>query len=495
MTATAMTDGVAGKNRRSLSTGRVVFLVIAAAAPLAAMVGNVPLALIDGNGVGLPVAFLIATLVLLCFSVGYAAMSRRVVNTGAFYTYIARALGKPAGIGSAYVAVVAYAGLTCGLVGAFGYFTRLVLLELGIDIPWYIYSAMAVAIIGTLGYRSADLSAKVLGTLMIAEFSVLIVFDLLAVGEHGGNAFPAVSFTGAQVFTGSIGIALMFAFTSFVGFESAALYGEETKDPERSIPRATYIAVVTIGIFYILTTWIIIGAAGGTQAPELAGEQLGNFVFNLIQDTGGTVLYDLAAVLFCTSVLASALALHNAASRYLFALGRERVLPARLGQFHPRHHSPYVASLWVTGLAAVATLVMALLGADPYTVFATSFIGLGTLGIIALQAAAALAVVVFFWRRPDRNLWRCIIAPLIGFGGLSTGFVLAVTHYSTLTGSTNVLVAVVPALLIVAAVAGVVVAMRLRRRQPAVYSAVAASALRRPRGPDPDETPSPVLDK
>jgi len=154
-----------------------------------------------------------------------------------------------------------------------------------------------------------------------------------------------------------------------------------------------------------------------------------------------------------------------------------------------------VASLWVTGLAAIATLVMALLGADPYTVFATSFIGLGTLGIIALQAAAALAVVVFFWRRPDRNLWRCIIAPLIGFAGLTTGFVLAVTHYSTLTGSTNVLVDVVPALLIVAAVAGVVVAMRLRRRQPAVYSAVAASALRRPRGPDPDETPSPVLDK
>ena len=472
---------VSGKNRRSLSTGRVVFLVIAAAAPLAAMVGNVPLALIDGNGVGLPVAFLIATLVLLCFSVGYAAMSRRVVNTGAFYTYIARALGKPAGIGSAYVAVVAYAGLTCGLVGAFGYFTRLVLLELGIDIPWYVYSALAVVIIGLLGYRSADLSAKVLGTLMIAEFAVLVIFDLLVVGEHGSNAFPAVSFTGAQVFSGSIGIALMFAFTSFVGFESAALYGEETKNPERSIPRATYIAVVTIGVFYILTTWIIIGAAGGTQAPELAGEQLGNFVFNLILDAGGTILYDLAAVLFCTSVLASALALHNAASRYLFALGRERVVPAQLGRYHPRHQSPYVASLWVTGLAAVSTLAMALFGADPYTVFATSFIGLGTLGIIALQAAAALAVVVFFWRRPDRNLWRCIIAPLIGFLGLATGFTLAVTHYSTLTGSTNMLVDAVPALLIVAAVAGVVVALRLRRREPAVYAAIAASQLRRRR--------------
>ncbi|MET0866277.1 MAG: APC family permease, partial [Nakamurella sp.] len=408
------------------------------------------------------------------------------------YTYIARALGKPAGIGSAYVAVVAYAGLTCGLIGAFGYFTRLVLLELGIDISWYVYSALAIAIIALLGYRSADLSARVLGTLMVAEFAVLIVFDLLVVGEHGRRAFPVESFSGGAVFSGSLGIALMFAFTSFVGFESAALYGEETKDPERSIPRATYIAVTSIGVFYILTTWIIIGAAGGTAAPELAGEQLGNFVFNLIEDVGGTALYDLAAVLFCTSVLASALALHNAASRYLFALGREHVLPVRMGRSHPRHRSPHVASLCVTALAIVATAAMAVFRADPYTVFATSFIGLGTLGIIALQAAAALAVVLFFWRRADRNIWRCVIAPMIGFVGLGGGFLLAVTNYSTLTGSNNVLVNAVPALLVLAAVVGALAAVRLRRSQPAVYAAIAASQLRsRVPVADPSTPPAP----
>ena len=44
--------------------------------------------------------------------------------------------------------------------------------------------------------------------------------------------------------------------------------------------------------------------------------------------------------------------------------------------------------------------------------------------------------MVFFWRRPDRNIWRCVIAPLIGFLGLGAGFLLAITHYSTLTGST-----------------------------------------------------------
>ena len=87
-----------GKKRRVLSTQRIVFLVVAAAAPLAAMIGNLPIALARGNGAGTPGAFLFAGVTLICFAVGYAAMSRRVVNTGAFYTYVAKGLGKRAGV-------------------------------------------------------------------------------------------------------------------------------------------------------------------------------------------------------------------------------------------------------------------------------------------------------------------------------------------------------------------------------------------------------------
>ena len=87
---------------------------------MAAMFGNVPLAVVRGNGVALPMAFVIATAVLLSFAVGYAAMAKRVVNSGAFYTYVARSLGKPAGIASRYVATLGYAGLAMGLAASFG---------------------------------------------------------------------------------------------------------------------------------------------------------------------------------------------------------------------------------------------------------------------------------------------------------------------------------------------------------------------------------------
>lgn len=466
------------KARTSLSTRRVVFLVIAAAAPMAAMVGNVPLAVIYGNGAGIPAAFVIATVVLLCFAVGYAAMSRRVVNTGAFYTYIARSLGKPTGVAAAYVAVLSYGGLTFGLSGAFGYYTSLVLDGLGVTVPWWQLAIPAIGLIAVLGYRSVDLSAKVLGTLMVLEFLVLIVFDVIVVAQKGAAAFPTQSFEPSVVTSGSLGIALMFAMFSFVGFESAALYGEETKDPERSIPRATYIAVASIGIFYVLTSWIIVGAAGVEAIKGTATEAQGDFVFQLIKSYGGEVLYDVSAVLLCTSVLAGYLALHNATSRYMFALGRERVLPSHLGRYHPNHFSPHVASVVVS----IATLVViggfSASGADPFTTLVPALIGVGTLGIIALQAAASLAVVAFFWIRNDRALWQCVIAPAIGFVGLTTAFVMALVNYPTLTGSSDAIVNSVPLVLVVVAVAGVVMALVLRRRKPTTYAALARSRVR-----------------
>ncbi|HKD97537.1 MAG TPA: APC family permease, partial [Micromonosporaceae bacterium] len=364
----AADEGRGGRDgRRTLTTSRVVFVVIAAAAPMAAMVGNTPLALLYGNGPGLPVAYLVAAVALLCFSVGYAAMSRRVVNTGAFYTYVARGIGRPPAVGAAYLAVLSYTALTVGLAGAFGYFVKLVLAEEDIHVAWEWPAAVAIVVVALLGYRSADLSAKVLGVLMILEFAILIIFDASVLIHNGIHALPIEAFNPKYVFTGSIGIGLMFAITSFVGFESAALYGEETADPVRSIPRATYIAVISIGVFYFFTTWFTVGSIGVDQTHQVAADlqktdDLGQLLFNQADAYAGTAVMDVMAVLLCTSVLASMLAVHNAASRYMFALGRERVLPRGLGAYHGRHLSPYVGSLTVTSITVIAVGAFALAG-------------------------------------------------------------------------------------------------------------------------------------
>lgn len=134
-----------------------------------------PLAFTLGNGVGVPGMFVFAGLVLLCFSVGYAAMSRRIVNTGGFYTYLSMGLGRPLAVGGGLLAVVAYNAASIGLIGAFGYFAQLTADQHGLNLPWEMWAAAGLLVIGVLGYRQIHLSAAVLSVLMVAEIAVLAI--------------------------------------------------------------------------------------------------------------------------------------------------------------------------------------------------------------------------------------------------------------------------------------------------------------------------------
>jgi cation diffusion facilitator CzcD-associated flavoprotein CzcO/amino acid transporter len=467
-----------GKRRRVLSTQRIVFLVVAAAAPLAAMVGNLPIALGRGNGAGVPGAFLLAAITLLCFAVGYAAMSRRIVNTGAFYTYIAQGLGKPVGVGGAFIALLAYLTFTVGMAGACAYYFHLVLTPKSGGGDWIAFAAVAIAITGVLGYRSIDLSSKVLGVLMTLEIGVLAVFDVAVLIAKGGAAFPLESLSPAAITAPGFAVALMFAYTSFIGFESAALYGEEAKDPTKSIPTATYASVFLIGGFYLLTAWLTVGALGAATAQPAALAQTGELMLNLIGNFCGQAVVAVVAILLCTSLLASYLAIHNAATRYVFALSREKLLPEALGRFHPKRYAPSNASIAVTILTVICTGAFALSALDPFLTLIPLLVGFGTLGIIVLQAFAALAIVVYFRRRANRDLWRTFAAPAVGTVGLMIASGLVALHFGLLATMSGAWVDALPLAYPLVFVAGSGFALWLKSARPATYLLLAAADTR-----------------
>jgi amino acid transporter len=459
--------------RRTLGTPKIVFLVISAAAPLAAIVGTVPLAFAIGNGAGVPAMFVFAGLTLLCFSVGYAAMSRRIVNAGGFYGYLSAGLGRPPAVAGGLVAVVAYNTVTVGLAGAFAYFAQLVASSYGLDLPWQLWAALSIAAVAVLGYRQIDMSARVLSVLMVAEVAILVLLDIAVVIRKGGAALPAASFDPATVLGGGIGISLMFALISFVGFESAALYSEESRNPRRSVPLATYAAVILIAAFYAVTSWVAVGAVGADRLRDVAGAQLGNLFGGLTTDYLGSAVTVAMQVLLCTSLFAGMLAMHNAANRYLFVLGRDRVLPGGLGAVHARHGSPHRASVTQSTFTVLAVAAFAVAGLDPYVNLSTTMVGLGTLGIVVLQALAALSVIGFFRRRTDGHWWRTTVAPGLAFLGLVASVVLVVDNFPTLTGTTSVVVDSLPWLLVVAAVGGFGYAYWIRARHPRRYANLA----------------------
>ncbi len=466
----------AGSLRGTLTTPKIVFLVVAAAAPLASMVGIVPLAFVLGAGAATPAAFAVCGVILLCFSVGYAAMSRRITSAGGFYPYVARGLGRPPAVAAALVAVIAYNAVAVELVAGLGYFGQLVVQQqTGINLPWELYAAAGVAVAGLLGYRTIDIGARLLAVLMIAEIGILLVLDIAVLASKGGAALPATSFAPHTLLHsgGSLGIGLMFAFGSFVGFESAALYGEEARNPRRSVPLATYASVLVITVFYGLTSWVAVGAVGAGQVRAVASKELGNMFFALSTQYVTPWVTTLMEVLLCTSILASLVAIHNAASRYMFALGRERILPGWMGVSHGRHDAPSRASVVQTTINVVVVGVFALAGLNPYLNLATAMAGLGTLGIIVLQAAAAAAVVAFFRRRGELHWWKTVLAPAIGFAGLTVATVLLLMNYSTLTGTANSAINALPWLLAASVIGGFGYALWLRRRSPATYAGVA----------------------
>jgi amino acid transporter len=467
-----------GRSKKKITTGRVIVLVIAAAAPLAAIIGNAPLGLSTGGALSMPFAYILVGLTLMAFAVGYTALSREIVSQGAFYTQVGQGLGRPAGVVAAYAAAFAYGTYSVGSAAAFGYFASLLARELGFEVPWMGCAAIGMVVVAFLGYRSLDLSARVLVWFMAAEFAILGIFDICVILKKGLAALPMEVWSLPHLTGSAIGAVIPFAVVSFIGFEAAALYGEETHNPRRSIPRATFTALGIIIVFYTMSIWLIIGAAGSVEVQALAAKESGNFAFTLAQTYGGSWLVGVMGVFLVASILASYLAIHNAASRYFFALASDKLLPAPLAAIHADHHAPFVGSVAMTLLEVTLVFGLGLLGAAPYVGIASGMIGLGTIGIIAMQIATSLAVVGFFHQIRRGNLWTTRILPIVAAGGMSVFLVAIFRSYSQITGSNSALVNNLPWLFLPLVVAALLYASWLKKRHPNAYAQIASSTYR-----------------
>ena len=438
---------------------QIVFFVIAAAAPLTGMLGIIPVAIRLGNGAGVPGAFVAAGLILLVFSVGYAAMSRHVVNAGAFYAYLAQGLGRSFGVGGAFVAVVSYTTMQVGVYALFGFFATVILPSL--PVPWYAYSAVAIALVQFLGMRKLDLSGFLLGLFITLEMGILLALSLSIVLHGGGpQGFNLRPFAWREVTSGHPGIALMFALASFVGFEATAIYGEESRNPTRTVPLATYASVSIIMIFFAFVTWAIISSYGVDRVVAAALADPGNFWFAQSDAYLGRVGTGIMRGLLLSSIFACLLAFHNTITRYLYALGREGLLWGFLAQVHPRFESPYKASYAQTGCAVVGVAASVMSGADPLTVVFSWTSAFATLGIVGLQFLVSTAVIVFFRRNGlDRRVWNTVVAPVLGMAGLGYALFLLITNLPALSGSDDGFVRSFPWIMLAVMVVGVGVSL------------------------------------
>jgi amino acid transporter len=459
--ATVSDPPTAGTTQKRLSgrlgVGSIVFMVVAAAAPLTVVAGTVPIGIAAGNGPAYPSMYVISAVVLMFFAVGFTAMTRHVPNAGAFYSYIGTGLGRGAGLGSAMVALISYVTVQGAVYGYIGFaLGDLVSRWGGPSLPWWFWTGVVLAVAGLLGYRHIELSSKVLGVLLVCEVGIVLLLDAVVTGKGGGpEGLSTAMFKPSEVFSGAPGIGLMFAIAGFIGFEATAIFRDEARDPNRTIPRATYAALALIGVFYTVSAWAIVSAWGDGPAVARATADPGTMVVETAQRYLGTAASDVMQVLFVTSLFAAVLSFHNVLSRYFFSLGNTGVLPGACGRSHARHASPHVASLVTTAVGTALMAIGAIAGLDPVTQIFTWLAGVASVGIVVLMLLACLAVIVFFRRtQTDRRPWNSLIAPSLGLVGLALILVLLVENLPLLMGGSTALGVGAGVLLAVALLAG-----------------------------------------
>ncbi|MGP3958209.1 APC family permease [Nonomuraea sp. 3N208] len=463
-----------------LGAPSVVYFVLSAAAPLTVVAGVVTTAYAITGITGLPIAFLVVGIVLAVFSVGYVAMARHMANAGAFYTYVARGLGRPAGIAAAWVALIAYNALQVGLYGAFGAATSpLIERWTGVTPPWWVVSLIAWALVAALGVIRVDVNGRLLAILLTAEVAVILLFDLADLVNPAPSGFSMDALSPGALFEPGVGALLVIATLGFVGFESSVVFSEESREPRRTVPLATYSAVAIIAGLYALSSWAMTVATGPANIVATAQRDQAETIFLLAaQHLGGTVV-DIARALFATSVFAAMISFHNTTARYFFALGRERVLPAVFGRTRARSGAPKAGSIAqsVLGLAVIA--VYALLGLDPLVQLFFYGGSFGGFGVLLLIFVTSIAIIAFFLREPSgETIARRMVAPAPAAIGLAVMVWLALDNFGTLLGvpEGHPLAWILPAVYGVAAVVGVLWAIMLRAGQPAVYSQIGMGA-------------------
>ena len=466
-----------------LGVWTVVAIVGGAIAPLTVVAGGATTGWAVTGILAIPLAYLVVAVLLMLFSSGYTAMiSHGKMSAGPLYTVPARGLGRPVGVGSGLVAVLAYVLMQAGLLGGFGAVGGPLLAEQwGWSAPWWVWALAAWVVIGLLGVLNVEVVGKVLAFLLAAEVLVAVVLAVVMFQHPAGGHVDFTAISPWQIMVAGFFAACAIAVAGFVGFEGTGNLSEESKNPRRTVPRATAVALGITAVLYSGVALAMVVAAGPDKIVAKATSDGTDTMFNLAAPYVPGWLIVAGHFLLLSSLFASALAFHSLISRYLFTLGREHVLPGGLARTSARSNAPVTASLTTTVLALLIVAAYVINGWDPLTKLFFQLTVLGGFGVLLLMIIASAATAAYF--SPHRNrtegvgVTRGVLAPALSV--IALGFVLIETlkQFTILLGIApdDPLRWIFPGLFGVAFAAGIGWALRLRGRRPGAYQAIGTS--------------------
>lgn len=456
------------KLRGRMGTLGLLFTVLAFTAPLGVVFGFISVNI--SFGIAIPIAFIAVAILVGLFALGFTAMTKAIPRPGAFYTYIREGLGRPLGLGGSFLALGTYgfnvtsalvvAGISVNsLLGAFGVAAT----------PWWLWTLIIVIITGALSYFNIELSAKVLSVILTIEVLTVAIFDVVIIANGGPEGHSIEPWNPANLITPTIGVILLFSIGVFNGFEATAIYRDEVRRPSVTIPRATFLAVLFLGVFYAISAYALILSTGTSNAVAAASENAPAMMPNALVAYFGMFANQLVSILVITSFFASILSLQNILSRYTHSLSVDGILPRGLAAVHAKHGSPSRAALAVFGVLFVILAILVLSGGDETSLYAAAG-GVAFYGMLLLLAFTAIAIIVYFRRNPQgASVWRTLVAPAVALLGIGFALITGTLNMDLLVVGSPLLLTILLLIPYTLIVVGVILALVLRKQRPDTY--------------------------
>src|SRR6266702_2892155 len=317
-----------------------------------------------------------------------------------------------------------------------------------------------------------------------ATFYALLARGLGRLGGMAGGTVALAAHHSSQISLYGLGGVFAFGIAAFLGYESGPFYAEAARG-QRVVPWATLGALAFMGVFYAVSSWAMAVAVGvqtvGTgpdAAPAVVGaarQDTAPIPLEVLEAQYGFAIAKLGNLLLITSVVAAMISIHNSVARYVFAMARERVLPARLGRIRDgsRGGAPVGGSLLQSALALMVVLAFVVAGADPFKTLFTWLATLAAIGVGLLMFGTSLATIGFFRRAAGNgeSAWQRVWAPGAGAVALAVILVVTVVNLNSLLGTEpgSLLTWIPVAVLVAVLVAGLIWGQILRSRRPEIY--------------------------
>lgn len=383
---------------------------------LAFAVTAAPAAAAMTAGAAVPVAYVIAGLGSLCLASVIVRFTRRIAHAGGLYTYTVRGLGPQVGFLAGWMYAIAFAlGISFVLVISADFLSAVLAANTTWHPGWFVLYCILLALILLIALADVRVSMRVQLAVAVVGVLTIVALSLAIVAKGGAHGLTWRPFDPRLAPSGhGLALAVILAFTGYIGFEAAAVLGEETARPRRVIPRAILGTVIVATVYFVFVAWAqAVGfglsgvsrwAADPTALATLSDRYVGHWFATLVD-----------VVVVVDSFVAALAGVHLTA-RTLFAMGRDRGLPRAFAATTRRFRSPYVGIC----VSVAVTLILGATLARHYGVslYFALMATTGSLGILLVYILVAIAGAVYFWRirrQPGEsyNVLLDVLLPLV----------------------------------------------------------------------------------